>query len=450
MGSTSINPPGYWGYLIKPNKSPSPILEQLLLGIANYILAAFYRLVGGDCDALFLETPQPSLSFVYQSLGCYHTLQPERDPYTAPKLPALTPQGFVRWQTVQILLRPDEHVPFLQNAVKRLDITNPVDGLPFPHPLPREALPSRPDAEMVQWHEGVGEGLLVASHAAAIQGSSADRVGQLDDNITESSITSSVDSHSLIDAARDLGNPPSRHTFCPPPAIRLPQSINAPPRSPQGLPWDLERRRSSASDIRYPISSAGFDDHSTPTTYRNHSGYSRPRPRSPSTASTSSISSSSSSSLTASSASVSPRLSSFRHRYHHSHHPEHQDQPSHQHERPSNGQYPPRAASEPRNRQAHRLPDDRRLPQQPPRPPGSNSRGLNVRWEDMNDAAHHPRRSIEARDQRQISSTVGPRRRSDEDGDRGRRARSGSGGGSGSPLRGVRGRRYTAGGMERG
>ncbi|KAL8735040.1 MAG: hypothetical protein Q9181_002978 [Wetmoreana brouardii] len=272
MGSTSVKPPGYsgysgyWGYLIKPNKSPSPILEQLLLGIANYInrhvapwdidcltptkLAAFYRLVGGDCDALFLDTPQPSLSFVYQSLGCYHTLQPERDPYTAPKLPALTPQGFVRWQTVQILLRPDEHVPFLQNAVKRLDITNPVDGLPFPHPLPREALPSRPDAEMVQWHEGVGEGLLVASHPAAIQGPSADKAGQIDDNITESSITSFVDKHSLIDAARDAGNPPSRHTFCPPPSINLPQTINAPPRSSHGLPWDLERRRIIIRNIK--------------------------------------------------------------------------------------------------------------------------------------------------------------------------------------------------------
>ena len=28
----------YWGYLIKEDKSPAPIFEQLLLGIASYIV----------------------------------------------------------------------------------------------------------------------------------------------------------------------------------------------------------------------------------------------------------------------------------------------------------------------------------------------------------------------------------------------------------------------------
>lgn len=28
----------YWGYLVKADKSPSPVFEQLLLGIANYIV----------------------------------------------------------------------------------------------------------------------------------------------------------------------------------------------------------------------------------------------------------------------------------------------------------------------------------------------------------------------------------------------------------------------------
>lgn len=31
--------PRYWGYLIKHDKSPSPVCEQLLLGIANYIVS---------------------------------------------------------------------------------------------------------------------------------------------------------------------------------------------------------------------------------------------------------------------------------------------------------------------------------------------------------------------------------------------------------------------------
>lgn len=28
----------YWGYLVAPDKSPKPILESLLLGIAHYIV----------------------------------------------------------------------------------------------------------------------------------------------------------------------------------------------------------------------------------------------------------------------------------------------------------------------------------------------------------------------------------------------------------------------------
>ena len=35
MGSL---PPEYWGYLVKADKNPSVILEQLLSGIANYIV----------------------------------------------------------------------------------------------------------------------------------------------------------------------------------------------------------------------------------------------------------------------------------------------------------------------------------------------------------------------------------------------------------------------------
>lgn len=34
----------YWGgYLIKEDKSPSPVFEQLLLGIANYIVRQAHR-----------------------------------------------------------------------------------------------------------------------------------------------------------------------------------------------------------------------------------------------------------------------------------------------------------------------------------------------------------------------------------------------------------------------
>ncbi|KAL8680297.1 MAG: hypothetical protein Q9186_003479 [Xanthomendoza sp. 1 TL-2023] len=266
------SPPDYWGYLVKSDKNPSPIFEQLLLGIANYIngqiapwdvtlltptkLAAYYRLVGGDLDPLFLDTPRASLSFIYQSLGCFHTLQPEKDPYSAPAVPALTAQGFVRWQTVQLLLEPDEHASFLQNAVKRLDIINPADGTPFPDRLPREALPSRPDPEMIQWHEGVAENLMTVSYAADnTRPSSATEHAQISDTTTESSIASSDDRPSLAATARYFTHPRPRPRFQPPPSSNLPQSIDHPPignyRRPH--PWDPERRPST--QMRSPATS---------------------------------------------------------------------------------------------------------------------------------------------------------------------------------------------------
>ncbi|KAL8901215.1 MAG: hypothetical protein Q9207_005314 [Kuettlingeria erythrocarpa] len=246
MGSTK--PPMYWGYLITSEKRPTVVFEQLLLGIANYInrqvapwdvdsltptkLAAFYRLVGGDYDSLFLETPHASLSFIYQSLGCFHALQQEKTPYAPPSVPALSPQGFVRWQTVQVLLEPEEHFSFLQNAVKRFEIINPVDGTLFPNLLPREALPSRPDPEMIQWHEGVAQKLLVDAQEVANGGLPAANHAETNSSTTTSSIASSLDDHhSLIDTARYFTHPRPRPPFRPPPSIDLPRAIDAPSSS---------------------------------------------------------------------------------------------------------------------------------------------------------------------------------------------------------------------------
>ncbi|KAI4105659.1 MAG: hypothetical protein L6R37_002647 [Teloschistes peruensis] len=467
MGSTFIDAPEYWGYLIKSDKSPSIIFEQLLLGIANYInrhvtpwdvecltptkLAAFYRLVGGDLDTLFLDTPQASLSFIYQSLGCYHTLQPEKDPFVPPRLPALTPQGFVRWQTVQVLLKPDVHVPFLQNAVKRLDIINPTDGLPFPHPLPWAALPSRPDPEMVQWHEGVGETLMIASQATPARASSIDRPRAIDPVSAEPSLTSFDDGHSLIDIDRNIDRPQQPPVFRPPPGINLPQSINCPPAlTPNGRPWDLERRRSSTSDLHssLPLSNPSYHFPNT----RNSDRYSgvRHRPQSPSTASTSSVSSSDSSSISGSSASMSPRLSHARH-YHQPHHgPQRHHQPASHHERrhSSNEPYAPRVTAESPNAQARHIPDDRLIPRQPTRPPGSNSRGLNVRWEDVDSRDSPIERPVDPRNQNFDPSAAERRRSRDSDQERGGRTRRESRENPASTIRGVGGRVYAAEGVD--
>lgn len=169
-GFRSAMATNYWRKLINPDKSPSPILEQLCFGIAKVVstldssfgttdltpdrLAAFYRQVGGNYDSLFLETSSSALSFIYQSLGCFHSLQPTTNAFERPSIPALLPNGFLRWLTIQILLDPDEHCQYLQKAVAQWDIAD-INGKAFPKEIPRDAFPSEPDPDMVEWHQGV-------------------------------------------------------------------------------------------------------------------------------------------------------------------------------------------------------------------------------------------------------------------------------------------------------
>jgi hypothetical protein len=76
-----------------------------------------------------------------------------------PTIPALKPRGFVTWQTIQLLLCPEEHVPFLQSAVEQFDIVDPDSGEKFPKILPREAFPKEPNQEMLDWYDQVYEKL---------------------------------------------------------------------------------------------------------------------------------------------------------------------------------------------------------------------------------------------------------------------------------------------------
>ncbi|CAO2649744.1 Nn.00g010360.m01.CDS01 [Neocucurbitaria sp. VM-36] len=163
----------YWGYLFKKDKCGTPLLDRLLKGIAEVIskkfepsespdltpsqLAAWYRDVGGDYNVLFTETPPSSIAFIYRSLGAFHSLQPapKDDGYGSPTIPALKKQGFVTWQTIQLLLGPEEHVPFLQKAVEKDDVIDPETGSTFPKILPKECFPDRPDDAMETWYQGV-------------------------------------------------------------------------------------------------------------------------------------------------------------------------------------------------------------------------------------------------------------------------------------------------------
>ncbi|RPA95142.1 hypothetical protein L873DRAFT_1699005 [Choiromyces venosus 120613-1] len=182
----TVDPRQYWGYLISPDHptQPTPLFRNLLLSIANYIIdfleprdihcltpekiSGFYRSVGGDLDELFLGTPPEKLSGIYTTLGCNHTLQPiPDDDFVPPSIPALTPRGFAIWQTIQLLLDPEEHVPYLQEAVRKFQLANPETGELFPKSIPNEAFPSKPDEETVKWHDDMFEKKSLAESAAA-------------------------------------------------------------------------------------------------------------------------------------------------------------------------------------------------------------------------------------------------------------------------------------------
>ncbi|KAK5631556.1 hypothetical protein RRF57_007270 [Xylaria bambusicola] len=170
----------YYGYLFKENKSPTDKLDGLLRALGQHIidhigdtndkqlnarkLAAFYHAVGGDYDSLFLKSPDRTISYIWQALGVQHTLQPIPDnDYAPPSVPALTLRGFVRWQSLQILLGPEEHVPYLQYAVANWSLKDPYTGDAFPVDLPATAFPSVCDQAVDEWHRACGQKLREAA-----------------------------------------------------------------------------------------------------------------------------------------------------------------------------------------------------------------------------------------------------------------------------------------------
>jgi len=191
-------------------------------------LATFYRSVGGDYNPLFLQMPAQSIAFIYKSLGCLHSIQPNPsdDGYTAPSIPALKPAGFVTWQTIQLLLGPHEHIPFMQRALQVYDVRDPEDGKPFPKDLPKEAFPSRPDAHMVAWHAGVSERLRIEAQAAESGRLSDDRR-----HSRASSIDVSTDGSTdeRADAAHYFSNPFNKDPDGRPAIVRA--ITNAVPKS---------------------------------------------------------------------------------------------------------------------------------------------------------------------------------------------------------------------------
>ncbi|KAJ3496637.1 hypothetical protein NLG97_g2512 [Lecanicillium saksenae] len=174
-GGTTPGAAVQYCYMFEDNKRPTKQLDALLRAIAMHIvlkigdrnelqltpkkLAAFYRVVGGDYDSIFIEMPDSSISYIWQVTGCQHTLQPTDNDFAPPSIPALTPRGFSRWESVEILLGPEEHVPFLQFAVKNWNLRHPETGEYFPADLPCDVFPSAADEEVDLWHKACGERL---------------------------------------------------------------------------------------------------------------------------------------------------------------------------------------------------------------------------------------------------------------------------------------------------
>lgn len=134
--------------------------DKEAIGLDPKKLAAFYHAVGGDYDALFLKAPNESISYIWRALGVQHILQqPPEKYFVEPSIPALTFQGFVKWESIQILLEPQEHVPFIQFAVRNWGLKHPTTGELFPTNLPKECFPSKCDPDIDKWHKSCAERL---------------------------------------------------------------------------------------------------------------------------------------------------------------------------------------------------------------------------------------------------------------------------------------------------
>ncbi|PNP58503.1 hypothetical protein THARTR1_01519 [Trichoderma harzianum] len=167
-GSAPPEPIKY-AYMFETDKSPTMQFDALLRSIARFIvvelgdkndshltpkkLAAFYKAVGGDYDSLFMETPHSTISYMWSVTGCQHSLQPTDNDFAPPSIPALTPRGFSRWESVEILLGPEEHVPFIQYAVKHWALRHPETGQAFPPDLPASVFPAQSDQAVDRWHK---------------------------------------------------------------------------------------------------------------------------------------------------------------------------------------------------------------------------------------------------------------------------------------------------------
>ncbi|PNY23948.1 Uncharacterized protein TCAP_06118 [Tolypocladium capitatum] len=175
-----------YAYMFEKDNAPTKQLDALLRAIARHIilelgdkndahltpskLAAFYKAVGGDYDSLFVDMPHSSISYIWQVTGCQHSLQPTNNDFETPSIPALTFRGFSRWESLEILLGPEEHVPFMRYAVKNWALKHPETGEKFPCDLPANVFPAQADMEVDRWHKSCADRLKTEAASSAEDG----------------------------------------------------------------------------------------------------------------------------------------------------------------------------------------------------------------------------------------------------------------------------------------
>ena len=213
-------------------------------------------------------------------------------------------------------------MPFLQKAVKHFELTNPSDGEQFPSILPREALPTKPDPQMIAWHDTVSDKLMIEAQASTMRNMPPRPQMALNDanpadlyKAPSGKIYSSIEAGSVVGAAKYF--PSSQKSTPTQPSVNSPSKSrgmsnhqNPYPPPPYDAPWSPLRRRSSMPPDKGPQ----YAHPSSWNTY-THPPRQPPRPshhtRTPSTLSSSSFTSDSSyTTSSASAASASPVLHS--------------------------------------------------------------------------------------------------------------------------------------------
>lgn len=177
------------------------------------------------------------------------------------------------WQTIQLLLGPDEHSSFLIEAVQKWDIKDPVSGEALPKILPRKCFPMEPDKHMVAWYEGVSERLRKEAEDEErrrdVEAQQAE-VRRINDRgpHPDTDEEGSVDSKGP--ALAYFRNPLYRHVDGRPTIVR--RSSKRPTLSPR--PTMMEKGKGAASSVGHVIKNIG-----SPHLWEGHRSSSKSRER---------------------------------------------------------------------------------------------------------------------------------------------------------------------------